>query len=134
MVGWTDRVEQLYDEVARYPEAGLQIVGAIRMRRDEPDSSEGDGAMSYSITNGDDAFAQAADDTDVHSIDALPGLIDRLGVQDVLIALGSEDHRALIDVLRLCDGKPVSLKLVPRLLYAHRRHGAHRAYLRPAAY
>jgi len=113
VVGWTDRVEQLYGEVARYPEAGLQIVGAIRMRRDEPDPSEGDGAMSYSIANGDDAFAQAADDTDVHSIDALPGLIDRLGVQDVLIALGSEDHGPLIDVLRLCDGKPVSLKLVP---------------------
>jgi len=114
VVGWTDRVERLYGEVARYPEAGLQIVGAIRMRRNEPDASEGDGAaLSYSIANGDDAFAQAADDTDVHSIDALPGLIDRLGVQDVLIALGSEDHGPLIDVLRLCDGKPVSLKLVP---------------------
>src|SRR5690606_16024872 len=34
VVGWSDRVEDLFEEVARYPEAGLQIVGAIRMRRD----------------------------------------------------------------------------------------------------
>ncbi len=114
VVGWTDRVEQLYEEVARYPEAGLRIVGAIRMRRlDEPEPVAAGGKASYSIANGDETFARVADEDDVHSIEALPRLIDRLEVQDVLIALGSEDHGPLMDVLRLCDGKAVSLKLIP---------------------
>ncbi|MCH8123815.1 MAG: sugar transferase, partial [Bacteroidetes bacterium] len=33
IVGWSDMLDQLYEEVARYPEAGLDIVGALRLRR-----------------------------------------------------------------------------------------------------
>ncbi|MEX0599195.1 MAG: sugar transferase, partial [Rhodothermales bacterium] len=114
VVGWTDRVEQLYEEVARYPEAGLRIVGAIRMRRlDEPATVAGGETASYAIANGDETFERVTGEADVHSIESLPRLIDKLEVQDVLIALGSEDHRPLMDVLRLCDGKAVSLKLIP---------------------
>ncbi|MCH8123356.1 MAG: sugar transferase [Bacteroidetes bacterium] len=43
----------------------------------------------------------------------LPHLIDDLEIQDVLIALGADDGGSLMEVLRLCDGKSVSLKLVP---------------------
>ncbi|BBM69802.1 sugar transferase [Rhodothermus marinus] len=107
IVGWSDKVEQLYDEVARYPEAGLKIVGAIRLARpgEQPEVSggEGDGA----------AVAVAQVGTSAYTIEALPRLIDELGVQDVLIALDGRDHDALLEVLRLCDGKPVKLKLVP---------------------
>lgn len=114
VVGWTERVEELYEEVARYPEAGLQIVGAIRMRReDEPVAVHAGRSTGYAIGNGNEVFARVAADNDVHSIDALPRLIDELDVKDVLIALGSEDHGPLTDVLRACDGKSVSLKLVP---------------------
>jgi len=114
VVGWTDRVEQLYEEVARYPEAGLKIVGAIRMRRaDELEPVVAGVPPAYAIGNGDDVFAQVAAREDVHTIDALPKLIDELEVRDVLIALGSEDHGPLMDVLQACDGKSVSLKLVP---------------------
>ena len=115
VVGWSDRVEDLFEEVARYPEAGLQIVGAIRMRRDvqtgaavtvggEVVDAGGDGAAG----SDDDALPQH-----LHAIESLPRLIDELEVQDVLIALGSEDHRSLMEVLRLCDGKSVAIKLVP---------------------
>jgi len=107
IVGWSDKVEQLYSEVARYPEAGLKIVGAIRLTRpgEYPGASEseGDGA----------AVAVAQVGTSACTIEALPRLIDELGVQDVLIALDGRDHDALLEVLRLCDGKPVKLKLVP---------------------
>jgi len=107
IVGWSDKVEQLYNEVARYPEAGLKIVGAIRLARpgEQPrvSESEGDGA----------AVAVAQVGTSACTIEALPRLIDELGVQDVLIALDGRDHDALLEVLRLCDGKPVKLKLVP---------------------
>ncbi len=91
VVGWDTRLDSLYEDVARYPEAGLQIVGAVRLGREEP----------------------GADPRQTAAIGDLPRLIDELRVQDVLIALGPDDREALVDVLRQCDGKAVSLKLVP---------------------
>jgi lipopolysaccharide/colanic/teichoic acid biosynthesis glycosyltransferase len=116
VVGWSDRVEELYREVARYPEAGLEIVGAIRMRQESAPARPvpaGDIRYGTSPGNGTDLPFDSVYDSDAHPIEALPRLIDELEVQDVLIALGSEDHSALLEVLRLCDGKSVSLKLVP---------------------
>jgi len=114
IVGWSDRVAELYDEVAKYPEAGLEVVGAIRLRRENQSSINSESEF-YDSIGGDDSELMTAQvaGTDVSSIEALPRLIDELKVQDVLIALGSEDHRPLLEVLHLCDGKPVRLKLVP---------------------
>lgn len=89
VVGWDDRLEELHRDVAAYPEAGLEIVGAIRL-------DGGDGAP--------DSGSRIAD---------LPRLIEDLEIQDVLIALGPGDQEPLLEILRLCDGKPVRLKLVP---------------------
>jgi exopolysaccharide biosynthesis polyprenyl glycosylphosphotransferase len=47
------------------------------------------------------------------AIAELPRLIERLGVVEVLITLGPDDHSYLDDVLRACEGLSVSLKLVP---------------------
>lgn len=123
IVGWSDRVQALYADVARYPAAGLQVVGAVRMRRqDEPrplvPATAGAAAGAY-LAEGDGSGGNGSVLTEPHvavdsyCIEDLPRLIDELEIQDVLIALGSEDHKALLDVLRLCDGKSVSLKLVP---------------------
>ncbi|GIV62484.1 MAG: undecaprenyl-phosphate glucose phosphotransferase [Rhodothermaceae bacterium] len=109
VVGWSDQVEKIYDEVARYPEAGLNVVGAIRLRGD--DEAGGDG---YGLEHPHDAgVAVEAPAVRAWTIEDLPRLIDELEVQDVLIALGSHDHEPLLKVLQLCDGKPVTLKLVP---------------------
>lgn len=97
IVGWSDLLEQLHTEVARYPEAGLDIVGAVRLTR-------GDGDVAHAAVHGS---------IPTHEIEDLPRLIDELGIQDVLIALGSNDAESLMRVLTLCDGKSVSLKLVP---------------------
>ena len=118
IVGWGDKVESLYEEVARYPAAGLAVVGAVRMRRDEAPAVVVAGEAAYAAGPSGDGFSALPEGTsgggaDVPSIEALPRLIDELAVQDVLIALGSEDHAALTQVLQLCDGKAVSLKLVP---------------------
>lgn len=117
IVGWSDRVEQLYDDVARYPAAGLKVVGALRMNRvDEWEETAGHhGNFIPGTKQGDgvDVLTIVQPSRGTYTVEALPGLIDELGVQDVLIALGSEDHQALMRVLHLCDGKSVSLKLVP---------------------
>jgi exopolysaccharide biosynthesis polyprenyl glycosylphosphotransferase len=116
IVGWSDLVEQLYDEVARYPAAGLTVVGAVRLQRDAVPEAVRVGGGWYEQAAGGDGSGNGVPRSsvaEVRSIEALPRLIDQLGVQDVLIALGSGDHGPLLDVLRLCDGKSVSLKLVP---------------------
>ena len=138
IVGWSAQVEQLYREVARYPAAGLEIVGAVRLQAEPSaelalagatdaylyggDGPMGDGPAGDGVGDGSPtrygsgaapAFNSNGLSTAVHSISALPELIDRLGVQDVLIALGTDDHAYLDEVLRVCDGRPVALKLVP---------------------
>lgn len=103
IVGWSDVLDSLHEEVARYPEAGLSIVGAVRLSRDQ---------------SGKDVREDRAHDhlfglSSHHKVEDLPRLIDELDVQDVLIALGPHDGDQLMEVLRLTDGKPVTLKLVP---------------------
>ncbi|NNF05103.1 MAG: sugar transferase [Rhodothermales bacterium] len=102
IVGWSDILDELHEEVARYPEAGLKIVGGIRLIR-------GDGSDDDTGADG----RSAGSDRPAYVMEDLPRLIDELDVQDVLIALGPNDSESLMEVLRLCDGKPVRLKLVP---------------------
>jgi lipopolysaccharide/colanic/teichoic acid biosynthesis glycosyltransferase len=130
IVGWTDQVEAVYREVQRYPAAGLRVVGAVRLQSELVAELSvagtvvgGDGGAERMVaTSGGDAapaFDRYGLSTGVHAISALPELIDRLEVQDVLIALGPGDHAYLDEVLRVCDGKttrsgrPIALKLVP---------------------
>ena len=128
VVGWSERVEQLYREVARYPAAGLEIVGAVQLQRhispaQAPIKVTAEG-RTEELAGGDalplgEVDVQVSDPlTDRHSIAALPRLIEQLKVQDVLIALGPDDHAYLDEVLRVCDGRgadgrAVALKLVP---------------------
>ena len=126
VIGWSDRVETLYHDLARYPAAGIELVGAVRLRHEAVPigALAPPVGMSYAeaadvrvLPSGDalpaGALEVTASGAPSHAIAELPGLIDRLGVQDVLIALGSEDIGTLDQVLRVCDGRPVSLKLVP---------------------
>ena len=126
VVGWSERVEEVFQEVQRYPQAGLELVGAVRLvpevepvlvlpggqRAPAAPFAAGDGAGS--VGDGQPVGLGAR-----HAIKELPALIGRLGVQDVLIALGPDDHAYLDEVLRVCDGlsapggRPLALKLVP---------------------
>ena len=128
VVGWSDRVETLYHDLASYPAAGIEVVGAVRLRPAVPapvlfdgddawPEDDGGGVFETLYPGGDALPAGAVEVTAAGAPEAavaeLPRLIDRLGVRDVLIALGSDDHATLDAVLRVCDGRPVTLKLVP---------------------
>ncbi len=99
IVGWSDVLDSLHKEVARYPEAGLDIVGAVRLTRDQNGDLNGEPEGGWTSSG--------------RNVSDLPRLIDELDIQDVLIALGPNDGEELMEVLRLTDGKPVTLKLVP---------------------
>lgn len=128
IVGWSNLVAEVYEDVKRYPAAGLRIVGAVRLQS-QPEAElvvagEGEEEISQAMwlpSEGDaaPAFHSNGLSVAVHSISALPDLIERLKVEDVLIALGPGDTAYLDEVLRVCDGiktrsgRPVALKLVP---------------------
>lgn len=117
IVGWSDMLDHLYEEVARYPEAGLDIVGALRLRREttahSDPNSDPNSDLNNDPINTEDGLLPQNGSKELSSIQELPQLIDDLEIQDVLIALGADDGGSLMEVLRLCDGKSVSLKLVP---------------------
>ncbi len=130
IVGWSDLVEVLHNEVARYPEAGLNVVGAIRLDRPDEERIQSLPPIAYSESPRFDVpelletspvvvlpdtkrNGEGSDRVWAAGVDALPAMIDQLGIQDVLIALGSNDHDELMEVLRVCDGQSVTLKLVP---------------------
>ncbi|MFV1981709.1 MAG: sugar transferase, partial [Rhodothermia bacterium] len=121
IVGWTDRVQALFEEVARYPAAGLKIVGAIQLRPENEEVPVPAGNVPE-VSPAGDGSAKLVDDVlispdlqsdDLRSVHALPRLIEELAVQDVLIVLGRDDERHLSEVLRVVDGQPVVLKLIP---------------------
>ena len=131
VVGWSDRVEALYHDLAKYPAAGIEVVGAVRLRHASSvpigSFASGSGSDLADAFPGDDGrpvyhegdalpsgmIEVTAAGAPHAAIAELPALLDRLGVHDVLIALGSDDHLYLDEVLRVVDGRPVSLKLVP---------------------
>ena len=123
VVGWTDRVETLYHDLARYPAANIEVVGAVRLRPAEVwepvmvNAGDGGGLVEREHPGGDALPVGAVEVTASGAPEAgvaeLPRLIRRLGVSDVILALGVDDHKTLDAVLRVCDGLPVTLKLVP---------------------
>lgn len=122
VVGWDDRVEELYGEIQQYPAAGLDVVDRVHLRRVGASTSavsgdlvEAAGSVQWTSETGDGSSYEAVPEPegDRVPVDELPGLIDELDVQDVLIAVGPEDHESLMALLRHCDGNSVSLKIVP---------------------
>lgn len=127
VVGWSDRVETLYHDLAHYPAANIEIAGAVRLRPMEVrepaltdalvEAGDGGGLVERKHPGGDALPLGAIEVTAAGAPEAgvaeLPRLIDRLGVTEVILALGVDDHKTLDAVLRVCDGLPVTLKLVP---------------------
>ena len=117
VVGSGARVDALLAEVRRYPEAGLEIVGAVRVPSAAAQpvlvgaGGDGGGALPAGAAAGTGAVGDGAHARS--EIERLPAELDRLRVQDVLVTFGGEDYDALLDVLRVCDRRSVTLKLVP---------------------
>ena len=130
IIGWNERVHELYEEVAKHPVAGLKIVGAIRLKEEvkkpEPELAE---AFEVQSPNKDFVYDPERKKEDIplsfsdegvaenseylRSVYALPRVIEQLDVEDVLVVLGSGSSEVLAEVIRTCDGQKVNLKLVP---------------------
>ncbi|MCA0269044.1 MAG: sugar transferase [Bacteroidetes bacterium] len=112
VVGSPDRIAHLRSEMARYPEAGLFVVGTVLVGNDEDeapwDVPVGSAPSTATLAPPTDDVAVAA-----NGVEAIPRLLETLGVEDVLVTLANDDYDVLLDVLRVCDRRGVTIKLVP---------------------
>ncbi len=96
IVGSAGRSRELYDQVKKFPALGHEVIGFVRLDR-----------RKLAREDGGVAVLGATDD--------LPRLIPERDIKEVLIALDSQDHSRLLDIIAKCSGHRVGLKIVPDL-------------------
>jgi len=96
IVGMEPRASKLYDDVQLYPALGYRVVGFV------PVLPEHEAGSYRGIPV-------------VGSVESLPDVIENLAIRDVLIALDSTDHDRLLSVISACNGRDVSMKIIPDL-------------------
>jgi len=94
IVGWNEKAKDLFDRVRLHPALGYRVIGFVKIDKRK-------GGISY---KGKRLLG---------STDDLPSLIEKYSVEDILIALESADHDKLLNVIALCDGHDVSMKILP---------------------
>lgn len=119
LVGSIDRVEKLSRDLEDYPAAGIHIAGIVHIGRTAVETSEPvlAGSAVAEVPEGD-GFPEGTvtirlPGEEDRPLQQLSTLADNLDVQDVIIALDSEDHATLNGIFRVLDGSPLNLKLVP---------------------
>jgi exopolysaccharide biosynthesis polyprenyl glycosylphosphotransferase len=96
IVGSAAGSRELYEKVRRFPGLGYRVVGFVRLDRRKPAPEESGLPV-------------------LGSIDDLPSLIPIRDIRQVLIALDSQDHDRLLDIIAKCSSHQVGLKIVPDL-------------------
>jgi len=102
IVGWSEKAFQLYDMVQKYPALGYRVVGFVK-------SSGKEGARKLS------KWQSSREVQVLGNINGLPTILEKHGVQEVLIGLDSTEHPQLLDVMKHCNGHEVGMKIVPDL-------------------
>jgi len=96
IVGWNERGCSILPRLQAAPEMGLRVVGFVSSRREDVGSIYRDVSV-------------------LGDLDALPGIVEREGVGEVIIALRSQDHERMLEVIAHLNGEPVGIKVWPDL-------------------
>ena len=96
IVGDWPQAVKLDDDLRHYPALGYKIVGFVPVNT-APPAEAGRGIPI------------------VGTVETLPEVIAKMEVRDVLIALDSTDHDRLLSVISACNGRDVSMKIIPDL-------------------
>ncbi|MCF7806014.1 MAG: sugar transferase [Candidatus Marinimicrobia bacterium] len=95
IVGWNPLGHDYYHRITNHPALGLNVVGFITL---SPEKYNDEGIDGITVLGG---------------LKDLPDVISIHGIQQIVIALESSDHRHLLDVIEITSGLPVSLKIIP---------------------
>jgi len=96
IVGWGKKAWELFDKIIEAPALGYEIVGFIKSG--SPPKKEHYRKIPL-----------------LGSLDQLYKIIQKKGIQEVLIAFPRRSERHLREVITQCNGTPVGIKIVPDL-------------------
>jgi len=114
VIGDVEKAKDLAARVAHYPRLGYQVIGFVN-----PTPMNGNAGPDYFTIeqrNGKPGHHPKAYEVPrLGTTEDLETVIDRHGVKEVLIALGSDEHERLIDVIARASKSNAGLKIVPDL-------------------
>ncbi|HLX11817.1 MAG TPA: sugar transferase, partial [Bacteroidota bacterium] len=94
IVGWTEKAKELYDSLCEYPALGYNVVGFLAA---EPTTE------SYKNI------------PVLGTYDKMQHVLDSKNVRDIVIAVDSNDHDKLLEIIGNCNSHEVAIKIVPDL-------------------
>jgi len=100
IVGWSRKAFELSEMVQKYPALGYKLVGFVQPKRSAKKVTRSRERQSIPVLGGLDQF---------------PKLLKRHHIKEVLIGLDSTEHDQLLEIIRLCDGREVGMKMIPDL-------------------
>jgi lipopolysaccharide/colanic/teichoic acid biosynthesis glycosyltransferase len=116
IIGDTENAKELAERVADYPRLGYNVIGFV-----SPSNHSGlaFGRTSFTVQQHVDRrnhrTSRTLEVARLGSTEELEDVIDRHGVKEVLIALGTNEHEKLIDVIARAGKSNAGLKIVPDL-------------------
>ncbi len=115
VVGDPEKARDLAARVAHFPRLGYDVIGFV-----QPFSSNGSSAHvnSFTIEQRTGKSGQVLKKRLIPNLgttEKLESVIDQHGIKEVLIALGSNEHDRLIDVIARASKSNAGLKIVPDL-------------------
>ncbi len=94
IVGWSDCARDLADRVRKYPALGHRVVGFVSLKKSEAEG-EHDGIPVLGHMR------------------QLETIVEQQQIEDVILCLGNTSHKKVIEVIGLCEGLPVKIKIEP---------------------
>ncbi|MBI5464317.1 MAG: sugar transferase [Ignavibacteriales bacterium] len=111
IVGWSKQAFHLCDTVLKFPVLGHRVVGFVR-----PSGGTARPAYQNAVTGRPASNPPSYKSIPQVGVTAeLPRLIEQHHIAEILVGLESSQHNQLLEVLRLCEGKNVGLKIMPDL-------------------
>ena len=119
IIGDLEKVRDLAARVAHYPRLGYNVVGFVSTKNGSPVVA---GPTSFTIEQRNGHSKRRRKTVPnirkielLGTTEELESVIDKHGVKEVLIALGSNEHEKLIDVIARASKSNAGLKIVPDL-------------------
>ena len=94
LVGWNDRSKSLNKRIQSFPGLGYSVVGFVSTRAEDVGKTDGGSKV-------------------IGEIAELPKIIKEYDIKEVILALSSNDHKRLLDVIKYVNGESVGIKISP---------------------
>lgn len=94
LVGWNERSKALNRRIQSFPGLGYSIAGFVSTRAEDIGEIDHDSKVIGEITE-------------------LPKIIKEYNIKEVILALSSNDHERLLDVIKYVNGEAVRIKISP---------------------